>query len=478
MLYPIPDMSRACPIDALPDLLFSAACEVRQLEEDVPAECLLTDAIAACVVPIQRLYDVQGLDHRTMPTTVNTLALAPSGRGKGTSYREFFTPLVEHNRQAETTSREIQARRRLLKKAGLAADGPELREPDGRMLTKISYRALMDCLAGVARSVSINHEDGFSFLESDLLTKQGETITQLYSGFPDLTYTVRDVDLTVVGGRCSLGIRLQVELFLAQMKRTRSKSLHQGVWGRSVVACYDPKRGTREVLMPTNSPGGGLRKLQGRLRDLMETADKKQAQGELVRGKVILDKEAKAFMHELKFRLKNWRETYYAEIEPAAARAWENTLRIAAVFQVVCEDDGEISLEMVQRAWAVVQWSLTQQQMIFVEGLKPEPKLPVVRESSLFTKPWPAKLKAPKQPRPIQDAQWVLECLGVASDGRGQAPVEEVATLAGLRGPRFETAMAWLRINQVVEVVGNDEGAMMRIVVTPTRNPSGVPLRL
>ena len=211
MLYPIPDMSRACPIDALPDLLFSAACEVRQLEDDVPAECLLTDAIAACVVPIQRLYDVRGLDHREMPTTVNTLALVPSGRGKGTSYREFFMSLVEHNRLAEIASREIRARRRLL------ADGPEFREPDGRMLTMISYRALMGCLDGVARSVSINHEDGFSFLESDLFTKHGDKLTQLYSGFPDLTYTVKDVDLTAVGGRCSVGIRVQGDLFLPEM---------------------------------------------------------------------------------------------------------------------------------------------------------------------------------------------------------------------------------------------------------------------
>lgn len=168
-------------------------------------------------------------------------------------------------------------------------------------------------------------------------------------------------------------------------------------------------------------------------------------------------------MHELKVRLKDWRETYYAEIEPAASRAWENTLRIAAVFQIVCGEGKEISLEMVQRAWAIVQWSLTQHQMIFVDVFKPEPKLPAVSAAGPFAKPWPAKLKSPKQPRPIQDAQWVLDCLCTVSGGCGQALVADVATLAGLRGPRLETALAWLKVNQAVEIVGRGENAVMRI---------------
>ncbi|MCD9045937.1 DUF3987 domain-containing protein [Luteimonas sp. MHLX1A] len=467
MLYPYPDMSRECPIDALPDLLFSAASEVRQLEEDVPAECLLMDAVAACVVPVQRLYDVQGLDDRTMPTTVFMLALAPSGRGKGTSYREFFKPLIEHNRQAGLAVGKIRARKRSHEKAGFPVDGPEFREPDGRMLTMISYRALMECLDGEARSVSINDEDGGSFLESDLFTRMGGSLTKLHSGF-DLDHVVKDVDLIAIDGRCSLGIRLQGEVFHPVMKRTNNKSFKQGILGRAVVACHDPSRFEAcKIHMPTSWPGGGMKELHSRLKGLMDKADKKQAKGELVRDKIALGHEAKAFMAELKFRLKGWRETCYDEqIEPAVNRAWENTLRIAAVFQIVCGKGMEISLEMVQRAWVIVQWSLTQHQMIFVEASKLEPKSPVARADGPFTKPWPAKIRAakpPKPPRPIQDAQWLLECFAKVSGGRGQALLAEVIVLAGLRGPRLETAMAWLKLNGVVEIVGRGEDAMMRI---------------
>lgn len=470
MLYPYPDMSRECPIDALPDLLFSAACKVRQLEEDVPVECLLMDAVAACAVPVQRLYDVQGLDDRTMPTTVFMLALAPSGRGKGTSYCEFFKPLIEHNRRAGLAAGKIRARKRSHEKAGFQVDGPEFREPDGRMLTMISYRALMECLDGEARSVSINDEDGGSFLESDLFIRMGGSLTKLHSGF-DLDHVVKGVDLTAIDGRCSLGIRLQGEVFYPEMKRTNNKSFHQGIWGRAVVACHDPKRfGHCRIHMPASWPGGGMEELHGLLKDLMEKADKKQARGELVREKIVLGDEARAFMVELKFRLKRWRETCYDEqIEPAVNRAWENTLRIAAVFQIVCGEGMEISLEMVQRAWAIVQWSLTQHQMIFVEAPKLEPKSLAARADGPFTKPWPAKTKVPKHPkppRPIQDAQWLLECFAKVGGGRGQALLADVLMLAGLRGPRLGTALAWLKLDQAIEIVGKGETAMMRIPAT------------
>ncbi|WP_447584927.1 DUF3987 domain-containing protein [Pseudoxanthomonas mexicana] len=475
MFYPIPSLSGECPIDALPDLLLSAACEIRQLEGDVPAECLLTDAIAACVVPVQRLYDVQGLDPRRMPTTVNTLALAPSACGKGTSFQAFFESLIEHNRQAAMAAQEIRASKRRLKKAGLPIDGPEFREPDGRLLTTVSYRALAECLQGSARAVSINHEDGFSVLQSDLFTKHGEVITQAYSGL-DLPYDVKGVDLLAMDPRCAFGIRLQGELFDSEMKRTRYRSLSQGIWGRSMVACFDPKRlGSRHVEMPADWPGGGLAVLHERLKSLMESADEKHSHGGLIRDKVILGEDAKAFMHELKFRLKGWRDTCYADIDTAAGRAWENTLRIAAVFQVVCEGNREIRLHMVRRAWAIVEWSLTQHQMIFAGALKQESKPVAAVRSRSFANSWPASIKSaippkpPKLPRPIQDAQWLLKCLETVSHGQGQALLADVVVLSGLRGARLETALAWLKHHRAVEVVGRGDGAVMRVPTNGTQ---------
>lgn len=217
--------------------------------------------------------------------------------------------------------------------------------------------------------------------------------------------------------------------------------------------------------MPASWPGGGLTELHRRLKDLMDKADKEQATGELIRDKIVLGDEAKAFMAALKYRLKGWRETYYDEqIEPAVNRAWENTLRTAAVFQIVCGEGTEISLEMVQRTWAIVQWSLTQHQMIFVEVAQGESKSS--RKEGAFTKPWPPRIRLRKPlrtPRPIQDARWVLECFATVRGALSHALLADVIMLSGLRGPRLETALAWLKVNQVVEMVGKREGALMRI---------------
>jgi hypothetical protein len=38
-----------------------------------------------------------------------------------------------------------------------------------------------------------------------------------------------------------------------------------------------------------------------------------------------------------------------------------------------------------------------------------------------------------------------------------------VVRLAGLRGPRLGTALAWLKLNGAIEILGRGEGAVMRI---------------
>ncbi|HEL3747831.1 TPA: hypothetical protein UMV35_000062 [Stenotrophomonas maltophilia] len=78
----------------------------------------------------------------------------------------------------------------------------------------------------------------------------------------------------------------------------------------------------------------------------------------------------------------------------------------------------------------------------------------------------PADVADPKPPRPIQDAQWLLECFAKVRGTRGDALLADVIMLAGLRGPRLETALAWLKLDQAIEIVGRGGTAMMRIPVT------------
>ncbi|MUV13358.1 DUF3987 domain-containing protein [Noviluteimonas gilva] len=443
----------ACPIEALPDLLYSAAYDVRTLEDDVPAECLLTDAIAACAAAVHRCHDVRGLDARTMPSTVNTLALVPSGLGKGTSFSCFFQAFNAHATENHLQAIEAQDGQVQEKGKGKA------REQDGLILQEVSYRALMECLHGINRNTTIQHEDGSSFLESDLVRKYIDKLTQTWSGNPPLKHKVYRTDLIAVGGRCSFGFRIQPKLYYPVLKKTSNASFHQGLWPRAIAACYDPERfQTPITYMPVPRSTGGMADLTARLEELLAQADERHAAGLTDRMIVVLGKEAATFMHELKFRMKQWRHTEYADIDEAAARAWENTLRVAAVFHIVCVGKGEISLEMVERAWIIVEWSLTQHRLIFVEANRPPPKPVLVR-----------LMKAPKPPEHQQrlnaDMQFMLDaiCARAAYYQRERVLVGEVMLLSGFHQTRFLKTLGWLITGGYVEMEGNGEHASVRL---------------
>ena len=441
-----------CPIEALPDLLYNAAYEVRTIENGVPAESLLTDAIAAGAAAVQRDYDVQGLDRRTMPTTMNTAALVPSGFGKGTSFTFFFQVFNEQATGGHLKAIEIQ------KNQEKGRRSPQ--EPDGLILQEVSYRALMECLNGTNRNTTIQHEDGWSFLQSDLAKKYIDKPTQLWSGNPPLGHKVHGTELRVVGGRCSFGFRIQPKLFYPYLKKTGNASFYQGFWPRAIAACFDPERfQTPFTFMPPPRSNGGLAELAARLKDLLVEADERRAAGLTERKIVGLGVQATAFMHELKFRMKQWRQAEYADVDEAAARAWENTLRLAAIFHVICVGVGDISLEMVERAWLIVEWSLTQHRLIFVEANRPLPK--------------PVKLKPIQLPKPSNhqqrlkaDMQFMLDTVGTRAHHHydGRVPMNEVILLSGFHETRFLKTLGWLVSGRFVDIAGHDENATVRLM--------------
>ena len=428
-----------CPIDALPDLLYSAAYDLRSIEEDIPAECMLTDAIAACSAAVQRGYDVRGLDLRTMPTSINTAALVPSGVGKGTSFTFFFQAHNQHSLQADQEALGVQ-----LGDKAMRHGAPE---PDGSILQEVSYRGLMDYLHGSNRSATIQHEDGFSFLGSDLVNKFVDKLTQAWSGEPPLKHKAYRTDLIAVGGRCSLGFRIQPKLFYKFLKRTGNTSYHQGLWPRAIVACYDPERfqTQRIAMLPPNSYGGQAT-LSARLTELLIEADRRQAAGSPERQIVVLGKEAAAFMYELKYRLKQWRITEYAEIDEAAARAWENTLRLAATFHIVCIGDGAVSLEMVQRAWMIVEWSLTQHRLVFVEANRPPAKV-------IVAKPFKQPKLAHQQQRLNSEMQLMIDAIAIRGSqiSDGKVRLAEIVMLSGFHKAQFVKVLSWLVVGGYVE---------------------------
>lgn len=428
-MYPFPRNFPSCPIEALPDLLYNAACEVAKLGGGVPAEIMLPDAIAACSAAVHGQYDVVGLDGRSMPTSINTLSLAPSGAGKGTSFAAFFKVFFASgtDQRHAGTGEEVEGQ-----------------HYDSLPLQEVSYRALMEQLNGVNRSTTIQHEDGMSFLRSDLFLRYPDKLAQLYNGDMPLRHKVHKVDLCAIDSRCLLSLRSQPEIFVPALKRTHCESYSQGVWPRSIASCYMPPQLTAfpEPLRPV--PKGGLVELTARLKELLVEADQYWQSGHKHRKLVVLSVDAQAFMRELQFHMKRWRTREYADINAAATRAWENTLRLAAVFHVVCGDMGAISLEMVQRAWEIVEWSLTQHRLILAE-INP-PKVDPKRSDAFHP------TGRTKAPRMHQSAQILKECIAEVCRRRNLewVPVSDIEELVDLTPVKLKKAWAWLKLQDEV----------------------------
>lgn len=419
---PYPTRDLACPIDALPEPCRSAVVYAIA-KKKVHAHVALTDAIAAMASVIHCGYDCEAPDGSRMPTTINTCAVAPTRSGKGTSMKVFFRLFLNAEVKPSLTK---------------------------YVMRTISPVALVESLDGSWKNLTIQREEGESFLTSELFKKEADALTQLWSGGLPLDRTVRGKELTARDARCSVGFRIQ-PVFMKDYLLKNRLAYKLGFWPRAIAGLHDPER------FPANSafqiPTGAHSTDDRYQRRLLKIADRLCRKKPGSRTLIQLSIEAKAFMLELDHVLRDWEGMYYVDVGEALGRAWENTLRLATVLHVFCIGRGRVSRELMERAWKIVEWSLFQHQLIFVQSLKvPSPN----HESGgdVETRATRARqpAKAPKQPRPMENANWVLQCLGslVATAQTPWVAADDVLMLSGLNSRAFQAALGWLVLEKRV----------------------------
>ena len=445
----LPNMTPVCPVDALPDLLRDAVLHAMSTK-DVPAGIAVTDAVAAIAAVVHCAYDAVTPDGERMPTTINTCATANSGSGKGRSIKQFFKHSLEVRKLPPPV---IEGRPQPI---------PWSRRLPSHMMSKPSFRALMDALNGGGMNLTIQREEGSSFLKTDLFKKDTDSLAQVWSGDPPLDHVVHGKHLEAIDARCSLGFRIQPFKMDEYLNGPGRGSYQLGFWPRTVACCHDPEK------FPANETyrfwGHGnystrefdLRML--RLSSHVTTFVQSAYKGRLA---VDLDNDAKAFMLELGYRMKQWRKTYYSDIGEAARRAWENTLRVAVVLHVFCIGEGEVSRDYVERAWTIVEWSLSQHRLIFIESPRLARGTAMTAQAPPIRQVRAAQLKPPKIPRPHQDAQWFLDCLGRLWEPTKALTVYEVNQLAALPQKRLVTALKWLELEGLVRLTPNGSGTLI-----------------
>ena len=438
---PFPQMQPHCPIQVLPEPCRSAAIYAIT-KKKIPPALALTDALGAIAAVIHCGYDCEAPDGDRIPATINTCVVAPSRAGKGASMRVFF---------------------RLFREAGLRRAHAQVAgetHPDGHAAQvnftkfisgKITYVSLVEQLAGYGKNLTIQREEGRSFLLSDFFKDDADALTTLWSGYPQLDRTVRGKEVSADEARCSVGFRIQ-PVFMEEYLLKRGKlSYKLGFWPRAIAGCYDPKRFPfNSIFQVTSGDVCSPDRFQRQMENIAARLDRRKFQHRVL---VKLSIEAKAFMLELQHIIKEWGSDHYSEIEEAVGCAWENTLRVATVLHVFCIGHGEVSRDFTERAWKIIQWSLYQHQLIFVESLRASsPQVSQGFTEGPSHKPYRLP-KAAKTPRPMENVQFVLECLHTLFDSDPSlmaVPLEDVRVLSGLNTRLFETAVAWLQMDNQV----------------------------
>nr|WP_276568393.1 DUF3987 domain-containing protein [Xanthomonas cannabis] len=451
-----PNLRPTCPIDCLPEPLRSAVLHVIQ-DKEAPAACALTDALAASAAVVHCGFDCVALDGERLPATINTCAVAPSGSGKGRSFKLFFKHFLN--------SRKWQSRRTAaVDAAGYGITPARIPRVETLVSRTISYAKLVEMLDGRSMTLTLQREDGRSLLKSTLFKDNIDALTQLWSGDPPLDNFVHGVELEATDARGSVGFRTQPKPMYKYATGQGQDDCAIGLWPRAVTGCHDPERFQENETYVLKRGRYSAEAFQARMEALTDEINQKRQCGDFSRTGVGLDLFARAYMYNLNYKLKEWIPREYRDIREAAARAWENTLRIAVVLHVFCGGvNSKVSVDTVQRAWAIVEWSLSQYRLVFVEAVAPPHAETVAATGATSLRPWhdPAP-KAEKVPRPLQDAQWVLDCLDrLCPLFLRQTKLSEVRLLAGLPEKRFMTAVAWLKLEHIVTIHGTGQSAVI-----------------
>lgn len=455
-LLPYPNHRPICPVDALPDPLRQAVLYAT-LKKGVPPAIALMDALAAAAAVVHVGHDCVTPDGDTMACSLYTLASAPSITGKGSSYRIFFKMFTQAmEREVAERAKPKPATPKRTKAVVLDAllegrQSASTNKPTVEaLLTESTYFALLQALNGVGTNVAIQDEDAASFFESELFKHQANRLTKLWSG-DALSRAFGRSELNAVEARLSLGLRTQPDILADVPTTVLRRAIKIGLFPRFLVACHDPTRFPFNETYRADAAGEVSEgAFQARMASLALLTNARNFGGFAGRVRVELDTEARAYVLELGFRTKQWLDTEYLDIREAAGRAWEITLRVAVVLHVFCIGEGKLSRDYLERAWAIVEWSLSQHRLIFIECLGLNLGTTMTAPTAPMCEVHPTPPKPQKLPRPLQDARWLLTCLSRLWLPTKAVTVHELNLLAALPARRMASALAWLKLEHMV----------------------------
>lgn len=367
-----------------------------------PMPMVALSFLSTMAAAVQRVADVRLPTGQIRPTSVFTLTIANSGERKTALDELVAKPLHQRDlleeqrlmkqRQAFEiakdrwqTVRSALTRRmsKLIEKGdSSAAIEQKLTDLDNskpesiriRRLVRqdLTYAAIMTALEGDGESIFISASEGDAALKSELLQQHFTSLNMAWGGESIIIDRADDTH-TAINPRCTLSVQVQ-EAILSEFMQKRGESFRgSGFLARCLVTRPMSMIGYR--LVQSEPPQWNhLTAFHLRLNELLEEGDLRFVAG-VPRQIIEFDEDASyqwsVRANEIEAMLREG--GYLCEIRDFGSKLMEHVGRVAAILHVFSRQEGKITTDTVERAFAIVWFHAEEFRLLFSPSLEIPP---------------------------------------------------------------------------------------------------------
>lgn len=352
--------------------------------------------ISAISMACQGLIGVKLPTGQVRPVSQNVLIVGDSGERKSTVYSLLHKPFSEADKRAKVEfgmkmeqyyadydawqAKSKGIRRAISKNASQGKSTAEMearlaehvkvkpKKPRLRYFLRhdITPKAIMEALQGDGESIAITTDEGHVLFQSAAMLQLG-LLNRLWDS-PEVLPLDRagHEQIMAMNPRVSVSIMTQHAPLKAYLEKRGSVAKGSGHWARYLVGWPASMQGYRWV-NPNELVWEHLPKFHARVRELLEQYRTMIESGEVVREIVEFSPDAKARWFDLAVQTEQMlrQGEYLNDINDFASKLMEILGRLAAALHYFGGEGGKITLDTLERAFALVQWHIEEFKLLF-----------------------------------------------------------------------------------------------------------------
>jgi len=385
------------PLNRLYVNLQDAARELR-LNFKAPDALIGMSMLSVMSAACQGLIDVKLPTGQICPVTLNFLPVGISGERKSALDHCVGKPLYEHDEKCqlayeadvaryeqalplwEDTKRGLRQKRIKLVQQGVSTEDVD-RELDEHGKNKpvrprlrqfirqdITGRAIADALQGDGEAIVLTSDEGDTLLNGEALRQLG-MLNRAWDGSPLVLDRAAGKKVLARHPRVTTNIMVQPFALQKFLARRGEHARGIGYLSRYLIGWPVSTQGTRHMSRREQT-WSALLPFHARVSELLVEYDRRIDTGAMERTVVQFSEEAKlrwiSLVNETEDLIHPQGELH--DISDFASKACEIIGRVAAILHYFSSQDGDINVDMLERAIAIVGWHIDEAQRLFGAG--------------------------------------------------------------------------------------------------------------